>query len=244
MMDASRLENEKTHGKRISGHAEEVWGWASPAGKLRADRRAKYLFEMGAFLEGDALLEIGCGTGLFSGKMHEATGAQIVATDISDDLLAVARQEHPEILFVMDDAMNMSFPDKTFDGVFGSSIVHHLDANRSMKEVFRVLKPHGRVVFAEPNMLNPQILVQKNVPFIKRMLGDSPNETAIVRWRMKRLMEEIGFINVRIFPYDFLHPYTPGFMSVFVNWLGRILEKLPIVREIAGSVIIYGEKLG
>jgi ubiquinone/menaquinone biosynthesis C-methylase UbiE len=237
-----RLDNEREHGKKISSNAEEVWGWASPAGRLRADRRAKYLYTLGNWKPGDKLLEIGCGTGLFTEKVYKASGATIIATDISEDLLEVARQQHPGIEFKVDDAMNISFPANSFDGVYGSSIIHHLDLKKSMEEIMRVLKPGGRTVFAEPNMLNPQIFIQKNVPFIKRALGDSPDETAIVRWRMKRMMQDMGFVNVRIFPYDFLHPYTPTLAIPVVNAIGRFVEKIPVLKEIAGSVIIYGEK--
>lgn len=237
-----RLENEREHGRKISGHAEEVWGWASPAGRIRADRRARYLYSLGNFKKGDKLLEIGCGTGLFTGKVYDATKADITAIDISEDLLVQAREKYPHSEFKIDDAMDLSFPENTFEGVFGSSILHHLDMRKAMEEIYRVLKPGGRTIFAEPNMLNPQIFVQKNVPFIKKMLGDSPDETAVVRWKMKGMMEEIGFKNVRVFPYDFLHPYTPTFMIPIVRAIGSVVERIPILKEIAGSHIIYGEK--
>ena len=87
-----------------------------------------------------------------------------------------------------------------------------------------------------------QILIQKNVPFIKKWLGDSPDETAIVRWSFAKLMQEKGFKKVSIFPYDFLHPLVPDFLIAAVDTLGKVIEKIPLVKEIAGSVIIYGEK--
>jgi SAM-dependent methyltransferase len=238
----NRLDNEREHGKKISGHAEEVWGWASPAGKLRADRRAGYLYGLAGFKKGDKLLEIGCGTGLFTEKVYNATHADIIATDISEDLLVVARQTHPIAKYQVEDAMNLSFADNSFDGVYGSSILHHLDMEKAMREIFRVLKPGGRTAFAEPNMLNPQIFLQKNIPFIKKALGDSPDETAVVRWKMKSMMEHIGFKNVRVFPYDFLHPYTPVFLIPVVDFIGKVVEKIPLLKEIAGSHIVYGEK--
>jgi hypothetical protein len=55
-------------------------------------------------------------------------------------------------------------------------------------------------------------------------------------------MEDTGFKNVRIFPYDFLHPVTPKPLIGLVNSIGKIIEKIPVLKEIAGSVIIYGEK--
>ena len=39
-------------------------------------------------------------------------------------------------------------------------------------------------------MLNPQIAIQKNIPWVKRKLGDSPDETAFFRWPLRRLLEE------------------------------------------------------
>ena len=57
-----------------------------------------------------------------------------------------------------------------FQAVAGSSVLHHLEVEPSLRKLFDLLAPGGYLSFAEPNMLNPQILVQKNVPFVKRWL--------------------------------------------------------------------------
>lgn len=240
--EQERLKHEIEHGKKISENAEDVWGWGSPAGQVRANRRAQYFIDLGKFDSNSKVLEIGCGTGLFTGKVYQQTKANIIASDISEDLLVQGRKKLPEVTFQIEDAMNLSFSNEEFDGVFGSSILHHLDMEKSLNEIHRVLKPGGRMIFAEPNMINPQILVQKNVPFIKRWLGDSPDETAIVRWSFKKKLQQHGFKNIKIFPYDFLHPYTPKPLIGFINGIGKGVEKIPVMKEIAGSVIIYAEK--
>jgi SAM-dependent methyltransferase len=51
----------------------------------------------------------------------------------------------------------MSFPDDSFDLVFGSGIIHHLDIDRALGEIARVLRPGGRAVFVEPLGLNAAI---------------------------------------------------------------------------------------
>lgn len=91
-------------------------------------------------------------------------------------------------------------------------------------------------------MLNPQIAIQKNVPWVKRKLGDSPDETAFFRWRLRRLIRETGFGDVRIDPFDFLHPKTPQFLVRRFNGLGRFLENIPVLSEFAGSVYIRAIK--
>ncbi len=237
-----RLANELEHGKKISENAEDVWGWGSPAGQIRADRRANFFIETGKIKSTDEVLEIGCGTALFTEKVYNKTKAKITATDLSPELLEQGKIKLPNVTFKLEDAMHLSFADASFDVVFGSSIIHHLDFVKSLNEIKRVLRPGGRMVFAEPNMINPQILIQKNIPFIKKWLGDSPDESAIVRFSFKKLMEENGFKNVNIFPYDFLHPATPKPLIGFVKAVGELVEKTPLLKEIAGSVIIFGEK--
>jgi len=239
----NRIDNEIAHGKKLLAEgAERVWNWDSAAGKKRADRRARYFINCAQIKATDKVLEIGCGTGLFTRKVYNATNAEITATDISEELLTEARTLLPQATFKIDDAMNLSFIDNSFDVVYGSSVLHHLDFDLSLQEIYRVLKPGGRMVFAEPNMINPQIFIQKNVQVIKKWLGDSPDETAIVRWQFARLMKQKGFKNINIFPYDFLHPMVPTFLIGVVNTIGKAVEKIPLLKEIAGSVIIYGEK--
>lgn len=239
----NRINNELEHGKKLLAEgAEAVWNWDSPAGRVRADRRAELLAKFSNIKPGETALEIGCGTGLFSNKFRNLTQAKVVATDLSPELLEVARQKYTGIEFKLEDAMNLSFEDNSFQVVFGSSVLHHLDFQKSLKQIYRVLKPGGKMVFAEPNMINPQIFIQKNIPFIKKWLGDSPDETAIVRWKFKKLLEEIGFKNVIIIPYDFLHPVVPSFLISLVNGTGKIIERIPVAREIAGSVIISATK--
>ena len=91
-------------------------------------------------------------------------------------------------------------------------------------------------------MLNPQIAVQKNIPWTKRKLGDSPDETAFFRRPLGRLLEQIGYSDIRIDPFDFLHPKPPTPLIDRVNQFGRFLEKMPIVSEFGGSLYIRAAK--
>lgn len=53
------------------------------------------------------------------------------------------------------DANALEFADGTFDVVYGGGILHHLDFEKAVDEVYRVLKPGGIMVFQEPLDLNP-----------------------------------------------------------------------------------------
>ena len=233
-----RIAKEVEHGRFLAQHgAGEIWNWEGPAGKRRWARRVKMLSN--DLRLGMRVLELGCGTGYFTRELARC-GADIVAVDVSPELLEIARADSlaENVRYEIQNACALSYPDAYFDSVVGSSVLHHMDIKQALTETFRVLKEGGTIYFTEPNMLNPQIAIQKNFPWVKRTLGDSPDETAFFRWPLQRLLKQTGFRDVRIDPFDFLHPKTPGFLVNRMNGFGLVLEKVPVIPEFAGSLYI------
>jgi hypothetical protein len=89
----------------------------------------------------------------------------------------------------------------------------------------------GQIVFTEPNMLNPQIAVQKNIPAIKRRLGDSPDETAFFRWGLRRRLRKAGFKSIQIGCFDFLHPKIPPSLIPLISSVGEFCERVRLLSE-------------
>ncbi len=232
-----RLCHEKAHGALIRHRAEEIWGWSSPAGRRRAARRAELLATWARLEAGQRVLELGCGTGLFSKKLQRE-GLYLTAIDISLDLLSDAVRENKTVGFIQADAHRLPFADNTFNAVVGSSVLHHLQVGLVLREIRRVVQPGGRIAFAEPNMMNPQILAQKNIPPLKRWLGDTPDETAFFRWSLAKQLADAGYSEIQVFCHDFLHPAVPPQAIGVVELLGRCFERAPLIREIAGSLLI------
>ena len=237
-----RIAKEIQHGRFLAEHgAGEIWNWDSPAGKLRWARRVKMLSKH--LRPGMSVLELGCGTGYFTRELARS-GADITAIDVSPDLLEIAMTNcsAPNVRYQIQNAYALSYPDAMFDSVVGSSVLHHLEIEKAAREIYRVLKPAGTIYFTEPNMLNPQIAIQKNVPRVKRKLGDSPDETAFFRWPLRRLLEQTGYRDVRIDPFDFVHPKTPVPLIDRLNSVGRFLESVPVISEFAGSLYVRAIK--
>ncbi len=120
--------------------------------------------------------------------------------------------------------------------------MHHLDIGAALPRIFDYLKPGGTMCFAEPNMLNPQIMLQKNIGWLKERLGDSPDETAFFRWPFQSALASAGFCDIRITPFDWLHPATPPALIRPLQRIGKVAEELPVVREFAGSLLIAANR--
>jgi len=243
MIMDKRLINEIEHGKfLIKKGAGEIWNWETPAGKLRWKRRVNMLSF--SLRSDQSVLEIGCGTGYFTKELIK-TGACITSIDISPNLIeeAINKIHSKNIKFKIENAYEMSFDNNSFDAVIGSSVLHHLDVDKALQEIYRVLKPGGTICFTEPNMMNPQILIQKNIPAVKRKLGDSPDETAFFKWALRKKLKKYLFREVKVVPFDFLHPLTPPYLINFIEKVSYFLERAPLLKEIAGSLYIYAKKV-
>lgn len=238
-----RAEHEIEHGKKLSeGGAEGIWGWGTPAGEVRFKRRAEWISTHAGLKAGIQALEIGCGTGNFTAAFA-ASGADILALDISENLLEKARARAlPEnVRFICQPFESLQMMG-AFDAVIGSSVLHHLEIKPALDAIFQLLKPGGTMAFAEPNMLNPQIMIQKNIPWIKERMGDSPDETAFFRGQMIALLKRSGFEEVEVMPLDWLHPAIPaGAIKAFLK-IGSVLEKTPLLRSLAGSLYICARR--
>ena len=238
-----RAAREVAHWRRVAERAELYWGWGTPAGQRRAARRVRFLLERAAITPSSHCLEVGCGTGLFT-KALAATGARIDALDLSSDLLARARRrvDCPNVAFVLGNAETGEGLRGPYDAVVGISVLHHLDLSGALPALIRVLRPGGRFAFSEPNMRNPQVWLQKRVGWLKRLAGDSPDETAFYRGELAALLERHGLSRVEVVAFDWLHPSTPRPLIPLMEGLGRALERVPGLRQFAGSLAISAVK--
>ena len=237
-------DEELAHARKILPHPEFYWNSGTSSGYRGSVRRADWVAEAASFRPGLRVLEVGCGTGFFS-EIFLRKGIDLHAIDISPELLAKARERCPaKAVFHVCDIEALPYQNGVFDAVVGIRVLHHLDMEPSFREIVRVLAPGGVIAFCEPNMLNPQIAIQKNVPILKRLMGDTPGETAFFKWPLKRFLKNKGFTQIRIEPFDFLHPWIPGPLALPAEAIGGFLERVPGVKEIAGSLRIFGRKGG
>lgn len=244
--DRERARRERAHFTAVAAAAHEIyWADRTPAAVRRQHIRAGLLVTAAGLRDGTGrlVLDVGCGTGAYTHPLARCTQATVIGVDVTPALLVRARGAAPENLcFSAADVGVLPFRSGTFDAVVGNAVLHHLPLEHAVPELLRVLKPGGRFCFAEPNLLNPQVFVERNIPWIGRWLENSPDEIAFVRWRVRRTLANLGLAHVSVRPFDFLYPLTPRRFIGIVEALGKALESVPLVREIAGSLLIQGEK--
>jgi SAM-dependent methyltransferase len=100
------------------------------------------------------VLDLGTGSG-FLATLLAARGASVDAVDVSDASLDVARFR-ANVSGVADRVRlhnmpveSLGFPDASFDRVSGVFLLHHLDLDQGLSEIYRVLRPGGVAAFVE-----------------------------------------------------------------------------------------------
>jgi demethylmenaquinone methyltransferase/2-methoxy-6-polyprenyl-1,4-benzoquinol methylase len=100
---------------------------------------------------GDRALDVATGTGDLAAELERRTGAGgVVGMDFSEAMLAIARGKFPEISFEAGNALELGYPDDSFDAAtVGFGARNFSDLQRGLIEMARVVKPGGRVVVLE-----------------------------------------------------------------------------------------------
>jgi ubiquinone/menaquinone biosynthesis C-methylase UbiE len=98
------------------------------------------------------ILDIGCGTGQFAAKVIRSfPEAQLIGLDLCDSMLHKARSRSGgRFALVRADSQKLPFADDSFDIVTCSHSFHHYpDQPRVVEEMYRVLRPGGRLFIAD-----------------------------------------------------------------------------------------------
>ena len=151
--EAKHAEAPQTAGRTIRWWARfyDAASWLMSFGRAPAIR--KMTVEMAAAAPGEAVLDVGCGTGTLAIALKAEVGpsGEVTGIDASPEMIEQARRKAAKqgegVEFLTATIEELPFPDARFDLVVSSFMLHHLpdDVKRKgLAEVRRVLKPGGR----------------------------------------------------------------------------------------------------
>ena len=173
-------------------------------------------------------------------------GASVTGIDISDVAVAHARRRaagYPphKLTFVKADAEALDFGEGSFDLVCGSGILHHLDLERSLREVHRILSAGGRGVFYEPLGHNPLLnLYRRMTPG-----SHTPDEHPLLMGEIAGMQKLFGAARAEFFDFFsfFAIPilWMPGGKALLraAEWVDRrIFRFVPPLRAWGAVVVL------
>lgn len=134
----------------------EQW-FETPIGQLVKIYETGLILEFTAPKPGDCILDVGCGTGIFTQALIRQ-GARTVGVDISVPMIMSARRHlgSSKFLPLASDMLRLPIADNTFDKVISITAIEFVqDGVKCFSELLRTTKPGGRVVVATLNRLSP-----------------------------------------------------------------------------------------
>jgi ubiquinone/menaquinone biosynthesis C-methylase UbiE len=162
------------------------------------------------------VLEVACGTGIVTRALRNAlsTETNLIATDLSEDMLAVAREKfssEDNVELKQADGTALPFPDETFDAVvcqFG--IMFFPDKAKGMSEAYRILNRGGSYLFSVWDDHRFNRLGRVFDESVASLFPNDPPKFYQIPFSYARVdeirtsLQEVGFrrIDVSVVPYD------------------------------------------
>jgi SAM-dependent methyltransferase len=193
---------------------------------------------------GADVLEYGCGA-----EPHAFDVARDAKTvrgiDLSPVAIARARERAAAeglgaFEFAVMDAESLDFVNESFDLVYGSAIVHHLDVRRSLGEVARVLRPSGRALFIEPLGHNPLINLYRRLTPTMRTPDEHPLRLTELEFASEFFQDSeyrfYHFLSLAAVPFRSTQAFAP--LLGGLDAADRTLFRLPPLRRLAWYVVM------
>jgi dolichol-phosphate mannosyltransferase len=191
-------------------------------------------------LPGESILELGCGDGLFTRQLFRVSRGENQLTAVTfgsgyqrpaalpDEVVFLAVSDLPGIL-----------QGRQFHFVVAMDLLDKGNCAEVLKTVYDLLRPGGQVLFYESNPWNVMLELRQ---FLVRLFGRKDPRRLLNRPELYELISEIGFIRIFAVFNDFVYwPLTRSMVWVLRN-LSILLENMPMVRTLAGSILVQAQK--
>tara|TARA_B100000965_G_scaffold402649_1_gene429029 strand:+ start:2696 stop:3436 length:741 start_codon:yes stop_codon:yes gene_type:complete len=194
------------------------------------------------------VLDYGCGIGSSAEKVLLFNPKRLNGIDISNVSIEKAKRNISDkrgiCTLEVDNCEKTRFDNDEFDIIYGTGVLHHLELEKCLKEIFRILKKDGEIIFVEPMGTNPLINLYRYLTPKSR----SKDEHPFKREDLDLIKKNFGEVEIRYYGFFtilFLPLYKDSKKSNVFNFLSlldKIIFKLNFLRFLAWSVIISAKK--
>jgi len=135
--------------------------------------------------------------------------------------------------------------DTKFDYIVGNGILHHLfyKLDESLININKLLNINGKMIFLEPNILNPYCFLIFKFSFFRKLVKLEPDEMAFSKKLITKKLKAARYGNIKIEHRDFLIPGTPSHLIKPVIIIGRLIEKIPLLNKLSQSIYVTASKI-
>ena len=194
------------------------------------------------------VLDFGCGTGSFTEKVLNFNPKRIVAIDISEEAIKIAKESSNKkqisIEYRVENCESLNLSSESFDLIYGSGILHHLDLDKSLGELKRILRKNGKIIFIEPMATNPIINLYRKFTPKARSVDEHPFKFTDIRY-IKSLFKNVQITYYGFFTLFFFNFYKNPEKSKVFKFLRKVDETFlnsKYFKFLAWSVLIEAQK--
>ena len=194
------------------------------------------------------ILDYGCGIGSFIEKVIKYNPKKIIGIDISEVSINKAKKKAEELKinvdYRVDNCEKTSFENNSFNIVYGTGILHHLQIEKCLDEIYRILKSNGNLIFIEPLGTNPIINLYRKLTPSSRSKDEHPLAGKDFKYINKKFIDTkikyYGFLTLIFFP--FYRSSNRSKLFRLLAALDQYLFKLKFFQLFAWSVLIVAKK--
>ena len=226
----------------------------------------RYILSKLGQLRGRYLLDLGCGAGE-SSVYFARKGAHCVAADNSHGMVEtagrLAKRYGVDIETRVIDAMQIDFDSNVFDIVYAANVLHHVDGDRALREIHRVLKPGGVTGIWEPLKHNPVINIYRRMASKVRTDDEHPLDIQVID-KTKQIFSKVEYdtfwlatlwIFLRFYLIEGIHPNAERYWKKILTdelrlrrtyyrleKLDYLLKKISYMKRFAWNIAIVAQK--
>lgn len=172
---------------------------------------------------GNRVLDMGCGTGVYTFALREQGYYEVFLADLSFKMLLQAQKKSLSNL-VQADGEQMPFPDHFFDAIISTAMLEHVvDPGLILEEMLRITRPGGVLFLVTPNLDYYVRVAEKFMRIIKSWRQEEKIVANPERALYERLLSRDEII--RLLQHDGIEFLK--YQSIYFIYAKRMLTRLP-----------------